>query len=477
MNFRQMSDGIQLHHPSHRGYDHDSQGPTWLNSPRYSASDTGHHGAGYGEAGSFASRIAVFEPHDAPAGRIAGHAHDGQSNAAPIDQHASEAAAAGHGGNGAAGGGGNLSVLGSGFDLGWLDSVLIHGAANEAGNGGSGYFYGGIIHASLLVYQPINITVAAGYGSSAQAHQTNNVSIDQSAFQMAGVGGNGGNGNAALGGNVEISSSGSGAITTGANSAGNGGSGYFSGTLIDAPVVIYKPVNIAVAGPGGTAHANQSNIVEIDQSAVQIAGVGGNGGNGNIAMGGNASAPASGSASGGIDSGGNHTANGGDGYFHGDLVHTSVVLYNPINIAVAGYNSSTYAFQNNNVHLDQYSFQMTGIGGNGGNSNAAAGGHASLVSGLWGGSDAIATGANSAGNGGNGYFSGSLVDFSIAIYAPINIAIAGPHSIAEADQINNVQFDQGAVQIAGLGGDGGNGNLALGGDLATHLLSDLHLIG
>jgi len=92
------------------------------------------------------------------------------------------------------------------------------------------------------------------------------------------------------------------------------------------------------------------------------------------------------------------------------------------------------------------------------------------------GSDVIATGGNGAGNGGSGHFSGSLVDVSVAIYMPINIAIAGPHATAEADQANNVHIDQSATQIAGIGGDGGNSNLALGGDVAAHLLSDLHLI-
>lgn len=475
MNFRQMSDGIQLHHPVHRGYDDDGPAPAWPDSPRYSTAGSGHPGTG----DSGLSRMGVFVPHELAAGKTGPTAAD---HSAPVDHHATAVAGGGNGENGAAAGGGNASVPGSGFDstlnLGWLDSILIHSGADTAGNGGSGFFYGGIIHASLLVYQPINITVAAGYGSSAQAIQTNNVSIDQSALQTAGVGGNGGNGNAALGGSVDASSSGSGAIATGANSVGNGGDGYFSGTLIGAPIVIYKPVNIAVAGPGGTAHADQSNTVEIDQSAVQIAGVGGNGGSGNVAIGGSVSALGSGSASSGVDSGGNEVGNGGDGHFTGGLVHTSVMLYDPINIAVAGYNSSTYAFQNNNVHLDQSSFQTAGLGGNGGNGNAAMGGHATLVSpGLSGGSDAIATGSNSAGDGGNGYFSGSLVDVSIAIYAPINIAVAGPHSTAAADQINNVQLDQSAIQIAGHGGDGGHGNVALGGDLAMHLLSDLHLMG
>ena len=121
-------------------------------------------------------------------------------------------------------------------------------------------------------------------------------------------------------------------------------------------------------------------------------------------------------------------------------------LYN-LNIAVAGYNSSANATQTNNVHLDQSSSQMAGAGGHGGSGNVAMGGNGSIFfSGLGGGSDAIATGGNGVGNGGSGHFSGSLVDVSVAIYAPINIAIAGPHSTAEADQINNVHLDQSAIQ-------------------------------
>ena len=37
-------------------------------------------------------------------------------------------------------------------------------------------------------------------------------------------------------------------------------------------------------------------------------------------------------------------------------------------------------------------------------------------------------------------------------------------------------FDQSAIQMAEIGGDGGHGNTALGGDFAMHLLSDLHLL-
>ena len=54
------------------------------------------------------------------------------------------------------------------------------------------------------------------------------------------------------------------------------------------------------------------------------------------------------------------------------------------------------------------------------------------------GSDVIATGDNSAGDGGDGHFAGSLVDINMAIYAPINIAVAGSNSTADAHQSNNV---------------------------------------
>ena len=145
---------------------------------------------------------------------------------------------------------------------------------------------------------------------------------------------------------------------------------------------------------------------------------------------------------------------------------------------MAGYNSSAHAEQTNDVVFDQSAHQMAGVGGDGGNGNTAAGGTADMFSSIFDliGSDVIATGHNSAGNGGNGHFSGSLVDINVAIYAPINIAVAGYNSTAEAHQSNHVQFDQSAIQMAGIGGDGGHGNAALGGDLAMHLLADLHLL-
>src|SRR5215468_930871 len=126
------------------------------------------------------------------------------------------------------------------------------------------------------------------------------------------------------------------AIDTGDNSAGNGGDGYFFGSLVNAPVVIYMPINIAIAGYNSTATADQSNSVEIDQSATQIAGVGGDGGNDNASIGGNVTAAGFGNGdSGAITTGGNQAGNGGDGFSYGSIVNASFVVYDPINIAVA----------------------------------------------------------------------------------------------------------------------------------------------
>ncbi len=488
MNFWQLSDGIRPQHQPHQGHDgHHAHAGGWS---AFSANtiDTGDDSAGDGGNGFFSGLVvnapdAMFRPADVANADVRGHSDAHQSSAVQIDQHAVQTAGiGGDGGNHNSALGGTVSALaplpGAASVHPGPGSSTVESGPNTAGNGGDGYFYGSIIHASMVVYEPINVSVSAGYGSIALADQSNNVSIDQSAVQIAGIGGNGGDGNLAAGGTIGVSSSGTDAIATGHNSAGNGGAGSFSGSLVDAPVVIYHPVNIALAGPGGTAEASQSNTVEIDQSVLQMAGIGGSGGSGNVAVGGDVFTAGSGSLSGGwqfAQTGGNEAGNGGNGIFHGSLVHTSVAVFDPVNVVLAGYNSTTDAHQTNNVDLNQSSSQMAGIGGNGGSGNTAGGGM--LLSKFGGGADTIAIGGNSAGDGGSGHFSGSLVDVSIAIYAPINIAIAGPHSTAEADQINNVHFDQSSVQIAGIGGDGGNGNMAFGGDLAAHLLSDLHLAG
>ena len=77
------------------------------------------------------------------------------------------------------------------------------------------------------------------------------------------------------------------------------------------------------------------------------------------------------------------------------------------------------------------------------------------------------TGHNSAGNGGNGHFAGSMIHSSYASFEPLNVAQAGCHSAASAYQTNVVYLDQSATQIADVGGDGGNGNAASGGSVSA----------
>jgi hypothetical protein len=396
----------------------------------------------------------------------------------------------------------------SGYTPGPLRPPIGHGVPidtgnNSAGDGGNGYFFGKLTVDSHAVFAPIN-TAQAGFHSTADAYQTNRVYFDQSANQIAGVGGDGGNGNVAVGGNVDVQGSASAVIAnatvdaklgfhgsaseviaTGSNSAGNGGEGYFFGAAIHEPVAVYKPINVAVAGPQSTAVAHQANDVEYHQGAIQVGGAGGNGGNSNVAKGGDVSKFGLGKASDYslissdvIATGSNSAGNGGDGYFHGSLVNVSYALFDPINIVVAKNNSSAHADQQNDVYFDQNVFQMAGVGGVGGNGNTALGGNVDTFSSAHGliGSDVIVTGSNSAGNGGNGHFSGSLVNVDVAIYAPINIAVAGYNSAADAHQTNNVHFDQSAIQMAGIGGDGGHGNHALGGDFVLQLLENHHVL-
>ena len=58
------------------------------------------------------------------------------------------------------------------------------------------------------------------------------------------------------------------------------------------------------------------------------------------------------------------------------------------------------------------------------------------------------TGDNSAGNGGNGHFAGSMIDTSHAAFEPLNVAQAGSHTTANAYQTNIVYLDQSATWVA-----------------------------
>ena len=493
MDLRYVSDGLHLDRKDLFG--RDAPVPWWPSTdsgPPFLV-HTGDNSAGNGGDGYFAGSLvdksyAAFGPLNMAQAGTHATANAHQTNIGIFDQSATQTA-----GTGGDGGDWNAAMGGSVGLFGLIGSDVIATGDNSAGNGGNGHFSGALVHAPVAVFDPINIAMA-GFHGTADAHQSNTVQFLQGASQAAGGGGHGGNDNAASGGGVSVFAAGasdhnwinSDLIASGGNHAGDGGDGYFYGSIVHASFILYNPINIAVAGYNSNAHADQTNNVIFDQSAFQMAGIGGNGGSGNTATGGGVSVSGSQHGTGHnwinsdmIASGGNHAGDGGDGYFYGGIVHASFALYDPINIAVAGYNSNAHADQTNNVMFDQSAFQMAGVGGTGGNGNAAIGGDTGFHSAILGliGSDVIATGGNTAGSGGDGHFAGSLIDLNIAIYAPINIAVAGPNSTADAHQTNNVLFDQSAIQIAGVGGDGGHGNTAFGGDFAMHVLADDHLLG
>ena len=404
--------------------------------------------------------------------------------------HIDEAGApAPHGDIGAPGGALNVLPPGSAGVIGLTGADTIGTGANSAGNGGGGHVAGAVVHTAAATFEPGNLAEGAPQATVA-AQQTNALHLDQSAVQIAGTGGNGGSGNSATGGHVTIlepspahSWAGPSEIATGGNHAGSGGNGSFTGVMVDSATAIFHPVNIAVGGPHATADAHQTNSVFLDQSATQVAGVGGDGGDNNSASGGAVSIFGLAHALYGligsdvIATGGNSAGSGGDGSFSGSIAHVAFALYDPIIIAVAGPNSGAEANQSNVVDINQSAIQIAGVGGHGGDGNTAAGGNARFLSSGAEpvGSSVVVTGANSAGDGGGGHATGSLTDVSVAVYAPINIAVGGHDATAIADQNNNVHFDQGAIQIAGIGGAGGNGNEAHGGDFALQLLADHHL--
>jgi hypothetical protein len=229
---------------------------------------------------------------------------------------------------------------------------------------------------------------------------------------------------------------------TGYNSAGSGGDGMAVGLISSTPTAVFMPSNAAIAGPYSEADAHQGNDALINQHVTEMAGLGGAGGSGNLALGGGGNAV-------------NHAGTGGNGTFIGGIVSSDVGVFAPVNTAVAaGPGSIAHADQTNNAAFLQGGTQIGGVGGSGGDHNIAGGGAASP------GSAVVFTGDNYAGHGGDGHFIGSMVDVNVAIFSPINIAVGAAGGSAEAHQTNNAIFDQGGVQIAGIGGNGGGFNMS-----------------
>ena len=224
-------------------------------------------------------------------------------------------------------------------------------------------------------------------------------------------------------------------------SAGSGGDGIAIGLISSMPQAFFQPSNVAIAGPNTAVEAHQGNDALIKQHSTEIAGMGGDGGDGNAVLGGG--------------DGVHNSGSGGNGLFFGGMVSSDVGVFAPINTAVAwGTGSSATANQSNNSVMQQGATQIGGVGGSGGDHNGA------IDTTPGGVGTHTYTGDMFAGHGGNGYFMGSMVDVNVAIFSPINIAVGAAGGSAEAHQTNNAIFDQGGIQIAGIGGDGGGFNLS-----------------
>ncbi|MBZ6078103.1 hypothetical protein [Microvirga puerhi] len=341
---------------------------------------------------------------------------------------------------------------------------------NAAGNGGDGLFVGAMTDIDVALFSPINIAVGA-----ATATQSNTVSFDQGATQRGGIGGHGGSGNEASGGYVLISaesdqggpSQHAEILSTGGNAAGDGGSGAFIGAMNDTDVAIYSPLNIALGAYGGTTTATQYNTASFNQGATQLAGIGGQGGTGNVASSGGVQFSHLSATNGDLGlgllhsssvwTGNNASGNGGDGTFVGAMIDHDIAIYAPINIAI-GLSGAATATQYNTVYFNQSAMQIAGVGGAGGVLNSAMGG--SFVA---GGDSAehgevdlsslahhgtAMTGHNTAGNGGDGMSFGNLSDTDIAIFAPINIASTAPLSSFSEGQPDFTHIVHSAVHMA-----------------------------
>ncbi|RUM23291.1 PE-PGRS family protein [Rhizobium vallis] len=145
------------------------------------------------------------------------------------------------------------------------------------------------------------------------------------------------------------------------------------------------------------------------------------------------------------DAGDAKAGNGGDGINHGNIDYNPVAYVDPVQ-TVDG--ASTHL--HNGDHVWQTADWDAGGGGAGGYSQAQNGFLASLTSGNGG------AGGNAQSNGDQGNTSG---------HDTASVAAA-----TTATQYTQLMADQHATILAGVGGNGGNGNMARGGDIASALV-------
>ncbi|WP_052955102.1 hypothetical protein [Microvirga vignae] len=222
------------------------------------------------------SDVAIYIPLNIAIDAYGGEATATQIDAVVFNHHTGQiAGTGGGGGEGNTGGGGHAAAIwsaghtseetqsghaGSSSSL-HPETASIFGSAGHAGNGGDGIFLGAMLDMDVAVYAPINIAI--GFGGNVTAIQYNSVVFDQGAVQVGGIGGQGGNGNSAVGGSGFWSLLHSDTVHTGGGAAGNGGDGVFVGIMNDNDVGIYAPINIAI---GGSAIGSSGSSGELHYS-------------------------------------------------------------------------------------------------------------------------------------------------------------------------------------------------------------------
>lgn len=286
---------------------------------------SGSGGNGFATGVISSTPTAVFVPDNSVVALSGASASADQTNHALVDQQSAELA--GIGGNGG----------------------LTFGMNLHAGHGGDGTFAGALVSADVGVFAPVNTAVAAGPGAHADASQGNSAALLQDTTQVAGAGGNAG---ATYIDHSTGTAAGTTVVLNGDLHAGSGGDGTFVGTMTDINVAIYSPVNIAIAGAGGTAHATQDNNVLMSQGATQVAGVGGAGGGFYV-------------PSDTVMTGSHSDGSAGSGHAVGSMVDVSVGYYEPMNIAVPA-GGTAEAQQLNHLLYDQHAVQVGGVGGDAG---------------------------------------------------------------------------------------------------------------
>ena len=162
-------------------------------------------------------------------------------------------------------------------------------------------------------------------------------------------------------------------------------------------------------------------------------------------------------------------------FMEASLTHRSSQVRSGSSIVMSGSNPSAHADQMNNVDINQSAVQMAGIGGNGGHGNIAAGWercrHFFLRLRVRLRRDQCRPQRRRQRQEQPGGISRevSATPALVRFIVLSTLAIAGHGSVDDAFKAKPCSFRPERDQMAALGGDGGHGNLALGGDVTAHL--------